>query len=312
MSSLPAGITVPGPPELVEVADRVFAYIQPDGSWFINNTGFIVGDRSVVSVDSCSTERRTRAYLDRIAAVTAAPVTTLINTHHHGDHTYGNCVFGDIPIIGHERCREEVIRGGLPRLGGGIFQPVDWGELTLAPPTVTFEDRLRIWSGATPIEVSYVGRPAHTTSDCLVWLPGQEVLFCGDLLFNGGTPFLLMGSVTGAIEVLRSVLAPIAARTIVPGHGSPCGRDLIETTVSYLTFVLETAQEGMKAGLSPLDAARETDVGDYAGWLDSERIVGNLHRAYCDLDPRRPDVDLGAALADMVAYNGGLPLRCYA
>jgi len=301
-----------GPPELVEVADGVFAYIQPDGSWFINNTGFIVGDRSVVSVDSCSTERRTRAYLDRIAAVTAAPVTTLINTHHHGDHTYGNCVFGDITIIGHERCREEVIRGGLPSYGAGIFEPVDWGELTLAPPTVTFADRLRIWSGDTPIEVSYVGRAAHTSNDCLVWLPGQEVLFCGDLLFNGGTPFLLMGSVTGAIEVLRSVLAPIPARTIVPGHGRPGGRDLIETVMSYLTFVLETAQEGMKAGLSPLDAARETDLGDYAGWLDSERIVGNLHRAYCDLDPRRPDVDLRAALADMVAYNGGLPLRCYA
>jgi cyclase len=301
-----------GPPELVEVADGVFAYIQPDGSWFINNTGFVVGDRSVVSVDSCSTERRTRAYLDRIAAVTAAPVTTLINTHHHGDHTYGNCVFGDITIIGHERCREEVIRGGLPAYGGGIFEPVDWGELTLAPPTVTFADRLRIWSGETPIEVSYVGRPAHTSNDCLIWLPGQEVLFCGDLLFNGGTPFLLMGSVTGAIEVLRSVLAPIPARTIVPGHGSPCGRELIDTVVSYLTFVLETAQEGMKAGLSPLDAARETDLGDYAGWLDSERIVGNLHRAYRDLDPRRPDVDLRAALADMVAYNGGRPLPCYA
>jgi cyclase len=299
----------PGPPELVEVADRVFGYIQPDGSWFINNTGFIVGDRSVVSVDACSTERRTRAYLDRIATVTAAPVTTLINTHHHGDHTYGNCVFGDVTIIGHELCRAEVIRGGLPSYSG-IFDPVEWGELTLAPPTVTLTDRLQVWSGDMPIEVSYVGRPAHTSNDCIVWLPGQEVLFCGDLLFNGGTPFLLMGSVTGAIDVLTSVVAPIPARIIVPGHGSPCGRDLIDTVVSYLTFVLETAQEGIKAGLSPLDTARETDLGDYAGWLDTERIVGNLHRAYRDLGG--PDVDIRAALTDMVAYNGGRPLPCYA
>jgi cyclase len=297
------------PPELVEVADRVFGYIQPDGSWFINNTGFIVGERSVVSVDACSTERRTRAYLDRIATVTAAPVTTLINTHHHGDHTYGNCVFGDITIIGHELCRAEVIRGGLPSYSG-IFEPVEWGELTLAPPTVTLTDRLQVWSGDMPIEVSYVGRPAHTTNDCIVWLPRQEVLFCGDLLFNGGTPFLLMGSVTGAIDVLTSVVAPIPARVIVPGHGSPCGRDLIDTVVAYLTFILETAQDGMKAGLSPLDTARETDLGGYAGWLDSERIVGNLHRAYRDLGG--PDVDIRAALTDMVAYNGGSPLPCYA
>ncbi len=121
-----------GPPELHEVADRVFAYIQPDGSWYINNTGFVVGDRSVISIDACSTERRTRAYLDRVATVTTAPVTTLINTHHHGDHTYGNSVFGAVTIIGQERCRDEVIATGL--LGNtGIWEPVDWGELRLAP-----------------------------------------------------------------------------------------------------------------------------------------------------------------------------------
>ena len=301
----------PGPPQLIEVADRVFAYVQPDGTWYINNTGFIVGDRSVISIDACSTERRTRAYLDQIARVTAAPVTTLVNTHHHGDHTYGNCVFGDITIVGHERCRTEVIATGL--LGNtGIWEPVDWGELTLAPPTVTFTDRLRLWSGSTPVDLSYVGQPAHTSNDTLVWLPESLVLFCGDLLFNGGTPFLLMGSVSGAIEVLTSVLAPIPAAVIVPGHGAPCGPELIPVMAGYLEFVLAVARRGLAAGLSPLDAARQTDLGEYASWLDSERIVGNLHRAYCDLDPQRGEPDLIAALGDMVAYNGGRPLSCRA
>ena len=300
-----------GPPQLIEVADRVFGYIQPDGTWYINNTGFIVGDRSVISIDACSTERRTRAYLDRIASVTPAPVTTLVNTHHHGDHTYGNCVFGDITIIGQERCRAEIIATGL--LGNtGIWEPVDWGELTLAPPTVTFTDRLRLWSGDLPVDLRYVGQPAHTSNDTLVWLPEQRVLFCGDLLFNGGTPFLLMGSVTGAIEVLTTVVAPIPAAAIVPGHGAVCGPDLIGTVVGYLRFVLEIARRGLAAGVPPLDAARDTDLGEYAGWLDSERIVGNLHRAYWDLDPSRGKPDLFAALSDMVAYNGGLPLSCRA
>lgn len=300
-----------GPPQLIEVADRVFGYIQPDGTWYINNTGFIVGDRSVISIDACSTERRTRAYLDRIASVTPAPVTTLVNTHHHGDHTYGNCVFGDITIIGQERCRAEIIATGL--LGNtGIWEPVDWGELTLAPPTVTFTDRLRLWSGDLPVDLRYVGQPAHTSNDTLVWLPEQRVLFCGDLLFNGGTPFLLMGSVTGAIEVLTTVVAPIPAAAIVPGHGAVCGPDLIGTVVGYLRFVLEIARRGLAAGVPPLDAARDTDLGEYAGWLDSERIVGNLHRAYWDLDPSRGKPDLFAALSEMVAYNGGRPLSCRA
>jgi cyclase len=300
-----------GPPRVVEVADRVYAYVQPDGSWWINNTGFIAGRRSVISIDSCSTQRRTRAYLEQIAVTTTVPVTMLINTHHHGDHTYGNSEFGAVTIIGHERCREEVIAGGI--LGNvGIWDPVDWGELTLAPPTVTFADRLRVWSDDTPVEVSYVGQPAHTSNDCLIWLPGQQVLFCGDLLFNGGTPFLLMGSVTGALDVLTSVLAPIPARVIVPGHGEPCGPELISTVAGYLRFVLALARAGLAEGLTPLDLARQADLGDYAGWLDRERIVGNLHRAYRDLDPSRPDVSIVGALTDMVAYNGGQPLSCYA
>ena len=56
-----------GPARVQEVSDGVFAYVQPDGTWFINNTGFLVGRNGVASVDACSTERRTRAYLEAIA-----------------------------------------------------------------------------------------------------------------------------------------------------------------------------------------------------------------------------------------------------
>ncbi len=299
-----------GPAELIEVGDRVFGYIQPDGSWYINNTGFIVGDTSVITIDACSTERRTRDFRERIASVTPAPVSMLVNTHHHGDHTYGNCVIGAAAIIGQENCRTEIINTGL--LGNtGLWEPVEWGALSLAPPTITFRDALRLWSDDRPVEVSYVGQPAHTTNDSLVWLPDQQVLFCGDLLFNGGTPFLLMGSVLGALDVLTSVVAPIPARVIVPGHGPVCDRGLIEPVVGYLRFVIATAEEGRRAGLAPLELARETDLGEYAGWLDSERIVGNLHRAYHDLDPSLPEPDMLAVLREMVEYHGG-PLACHA
>jgi cyclase len=299
-----------GPPELIEVADRVFAYIQPDGTWYINNTGFVVGDESVISVDACSTERRTRAYRDRIASVTPAPVTVLINTHHHGDHTYGNFVFSPATIVAQENCRAELLAYGFPG-NTGVWEPVDWGQVKVAPPNLTFTDRVRLWSDDRPVDVSYVGQAAHTSNDSLVWLPEQEVLFCGDLLFNGGTPFLLMGSVRGAIEVLTAVVAPIPARVIVPGHGAPCDHGLIGTVVGYLEFVLATAEKGISAGLSPLELARQTDLGEYGGWLDRERIVGNLHRAYADLGAR-DGVDLLAALKDMVEFNGGRPLSCYA
>jgi cyclase len=300
-----------GPANLVEVADRVFAYIQPDGSWWINNAGFVAGDSSVVCIDACSTERRTRAFRERIASVTDMPISTLVNTHHHGDHTYGNSVIGAATIIGHENCRTEVLASGLPA-NLGIWDPVEWGNVELAPPTITFTEGVTLWSGESPIEVTYVGQAAHTNNDSLVWLPEQGVLFCGDLLFNGGTPFLLMGSVLGAIDVLTEVVSPIPARTIVSGHGAPCDGALIPTTISYLEFVLDTAKAGRAAGLTPLEVARDLDLGEYAGWLDSERIVGNLHRAYRDLDPSGGELDLLAALRDMIDYNGGKPLSCYA
>ena len=65
--------------EAVEVSEGIYAYIQPDGSWYLNNTGFLVDSAGVISVDATSTERRTRAYLDAIAKVTAQPVRTLVN-----------------------------------------------------------------------------------------------------------------------------------------------------------------------------------------------------------------------------------------
>ena len=300
-------------PRVEEVSDGIYAYIQPDGSWYINNTGFLVGGGGVISIDSCATQRRTRALLAAIASVTALPVRTLINTHHHGDHTYGNYLFGGATIVAHERCREGVLASGLPA-NLGVWTDVDWGIPELAPPFLTYADAVTVWSGDLKCDVRYVGMPAHTTNDSLIWLPERSVLFAGDLAFSGGTPFLLMGSVEGAIEVLEQVVRPLGAQTIVPGHGPVSGPEVIDEMLGYLRFVLDVARHGMAAGLSPLDAARQADLGGYAGLLDSERIVGNLHRAYAELAgaPRGAEVDLIAALTDMISYNGGRPLTCHA
>ena len=123
----------------------------------------------------------------------------------------------------------------------------------------------------------------HQRLDRLV--PRALTLFCGDLVFHGGTPFLLMGSVAGAIDVLENVLAPLGAQTTVPGHG-PVFHDRapLDATLDYLRFVLDLAERGRAAGVTPLQAARDTDLGRFADWPDAERIVGNLHRAYAELD----------------------------
>ncbi len=314
MSSLDGDITDPGTPVLSRVSPGIYAYIQPDGTWWINNTGFLLGRRGVISIDTCSTWRRTRAYLNAIETVTSAPVRAVVNTHHHGDHTFGNCLLPGAAIIGHERTRAEALAFG-PPAAYPYWDGPDWGELSLDPPFITFADEIAVHAGDLRAQVRYVGTAAHTTNDSIIWIPERSVLFCGDLIFNGGTPFLLMGSVAGAIDVVENVLSPLDAQVIVPGHGPVfTGRRPIDDTLDYLRFITDLAARSHRAGLAPLEAARRADLGRFAAWPDAERLVGNLHRAYAELDgaPRGAAIDVPAALAEMVAYNGGVPLTCKA
>ena len=258
--SVSTGLDVSVPGRLEEVADGVFAYVQPDGSWMINNTGFLVARDGVTAVDACSTERRTRAFLDTIANVTRLPVRTLVNTHHHPDHTAGNGLFAGATIVAHDNAREEMRTLGVPR-NTGIWTDVDYGDLRLTPPFLTFADRLTLWADELRCELLFAGQAAHTTNDIVVWIPEHSVLFAGDLVFNGGTPFLLSGSVLGAIDVLEQFLKPLGARTIVPGHGPVTGPDVIDDVLGYLRFVRDTAEQGRAAGLSPLEAARGVSLG---------------------------------------------------
>ncbi|GII22787.1 MBL fold metallo-hydrolase [Planosporangium mesophilum] len=298
-----------GPGRTEEVADGVFAFIQPDGSWMINNAGFLPARDGVAVIDAASTERRTRDLLRAIAKTSPAPIRTLVNTHSHPDHTAGNGLFGTATIVGHENARREMAELGLPG-NGPIWTPVDYGDLELAPPFLTFTDRLTLWAGDLECRLLYCGGPAHTKGDVVAWIPDRSVLFAGDLVFNGGTPFLLSGSVLGSIDVLENFVKPLGAATIVPGHGPVCGPEVIDDVLDYLRFVDGLAVEGLAAGVTPLELARATDLGRFGDLTDPERIVGNLHRAYADRGGA--PVDVLSALTEMVAFNGGRPLTCLA
>jgi len=299
------------PPSVEEVSDGIFAYIQLDGSWGLNNSGFLVGSDGVTVVDTCFTERRSRMFLNAIRRQTDLPLRTLVNTHHHGDHTHGNYVF--LPaatIVGHELCRQEVIATG--HGATGLFPGVEWGEVRIAPPFLTFEERLNLYVDDLKVELIFAG-PAHTTNDVVAWVPERKVLFAGDVVFNGGTPFVMMGSIAGSLEALERLRA-LGPQTIVPGHGPVCGPEVLDEVADYLRFVREAARRGFEEGLTPLATAQRTELGRFGELLDRERLVGNLHRAYSELrgEPRGTPLALGAVVPDMIAYNGGQMPRCLA
>jgi cyclase len=300
------------PPQLHEVSDGVFAYIQPDGTWFINNAGFVASSDGVVAIDTCATEKRTRDFLSKVSGVTDAPLRTLINTHHHGDHTHGNYLTYPATIIGHENARTAMVQTGIQHYEG-VFESPDWGTLNLAPPTITFRDHVNVWAGDLKLELHYIGTSAHTNNDVVIWIPERKVLYTGDLVFNGGTPFVVMGSLAGARQSLQR-LREFDAEVVVPGHGPVCDLSILDSLDRYYAFVQNLAIETDRAGISALEAARSVDLGEFGELSDSERIVGNLHRALFELKggSASEPMNIMAAIGDMVAYNGGKPLRCVA
>lgn len=298
---------------LQEVTAGVYAWLQPDGSWFINNAGAVHHD-DVVLVDTCATAARTRAFLAAVADATgAAPIRLAVNTHWHGDHTFGNALLpSSTALVCHEDTRNEIVADTMLTMAlPPIWSPTpEWGISGSRVPTVVFRDALTVFAGDRRIELHHPGHEAHTHGDVVVWLPEERVLFTGDLLFHRVTPLVLQGSFAGALRAL-DWLRRFPAAHVVPGHGPLVDGaqldEVIDAQARYFRLVRQAASAGLAAGHPPLRVARECDLGEFAGWPDHQRIVLNLHRAYADAT--NTPMDLMAAFDDATTFNGG-PLEC--
>ncbi|GAB1644471.1 MBL fold metallo-hydrolase [Krasilnikovia sp. MM14-A1259] len=308
--SLPVGAARPaGEQRLVEVADGVFAYLQLPGGWCVSNAGVVAGADTLMVVDTLATEVRARRLHDAVAGL-GGPRRIVVNTHHHGDHNFGNHVFDTATVVAHERARTEMAGTGLALTG--LWPDVEWGDVRVTLPTLTFRDRITVHVGDRVAELIHVG-PAHTTNDVVVWLPQERVLFAGDVVLSGATPFNLMGSVGGALEALDG-LRHLRPRTIVCGHGPLAGPEAIDENVAYLRWIQRLAADGTAQGMSPLEVARAADRSDFAHLIDPERLVGNLHRAYAEAAGGAPGcpLDVLPVFDEMVAFNGGRQPACFA
>jgi cyclase len=292
---------------LSELTPGVYAWVQPDGSWFINNAGAVHGGDDVVLIDTCATASRTRRFLSAVADATgAAPIRLAVNTHWHGDHTFGNALLpASTVLISHEHTRSEILAdtmltAELPP----IWSPTpDWGLSRTRAPTVVLSQDLTVFAGDHRIELHHPGHEAHTQGDVVAWLPQQRVLFTGDLLFHHVTPLILQGSIAGALRSLGWLRRFPAAR-IVPGHGPLIDEaelaEVLDAQTRYYHLIQHTARAGFAAGRTPLQAARDCDLGEFAGWPDPQR-------AYADATGNA--MDLMSAFTDAVTFNGG-PFEC--
>jgi cyclase len=294
---------------MVEVAAGVYAYLQPDGGWCLNNAGVIRSGCQVAIVDTAATEKRARLLRDQVARIEPTPPRYVINTHFHGDHTFGNYLFPEAAVIAQRQTRADMVMSGLHLQS--LWPHVEWGAVELAPPTILFHERMVLHVGDIRMELLNVG-PAHTTADTVVWLPEERVLFTGDIVMSGVTPFLPMGTVSGSLVAVDR-LRGLNPRVVVTGHGVLSGIEVFDEVGAYLRWLQGLAREGMAAGVSPIEVARQATLGEFGRWLDVERLVANLHRAYADElgDAPSSGVDIIAAFGEMVDFHGG-PLRCLA
>ncbi|MFC5033112.1 MBL fold metallo-hydrolase [Streptomyces sp. DSM 41987] len=299
-------------PYLMELAPDVHAFCQPDGGWCLSNAGFVSDGTSTLLVDTAATERRARLLRDAITTAGVPHPEYVVNTHHHGDHTYGNGLFaaGGSTVVGHTACRLELLAAG--RQLHGVWPDVDYGDIEITAPTVTYSESMRLHTAGSEIRLFHPG-VAHTPGDTIVWLPRQRIVFTGDLVFNGGTPFILMGSLTGSLRAL-DLLRSLDAEIVVPGHGPVTDPGVYDTMERYLRNLGCLADTGRAAGHTPLQTARAADLGAFAQLRESERLVANLHRVYAELDGIAPGapLDVAAAFADMTEMNGGVPVACHA
>jgi cyclase len=281
---------------LHELGNGSFAWLQPDGGWGWSNAGLVCDAGESLLVDTLFDVRLTREMLAamRRAAPAAATIGTLVNTHANGDHCYGNSEVAGARIVASRASAEEMdelppaTMAGLMKnaaaLGPGgaflarCFAPFDFEGITHTPPTETFSGELRLRVGAKEVVLLEVG-PAHTKGDVLVWLPGDGVIFTGDILFIDGTPILWAGPIANWIAACERI-ATLGAGVVVPGHGPITDAKGALRVRDYLVYVRDEARLRYDAGLSPSDAARDIALGDYAAWGDAERIAVNVHTLY--------------------------------
>ncbi len=287
------------PGGLIEVADGVHAYLQPDGGWGWSNAGLLATSSESLLVDTLFDLELTQRMLDAMASLTAtAPIRQLVNTHANGDHCYGNELVTGAEIIGSVASAEEMeslppatlarmTAGGMGELldayMADAFGPFRFDNITLTPPTRTFEQRLTLDVADHAVELYEVG-PAHTGGDVIAHLPDQGVVFTGDILFVYGTPIVWDGPISNWIAAC-DLIDSFDADVVVPGHGPLTDRRGTAMVRDYLRFIRAEAIARNAAGMSVIDAAHDIDLGQFQDWSDWERLVINVDAVYREIDP---------------------------
>ncbi len=245
------------------------------------NTAVFITDGGVTLVDT-KLAGWGPTILERIKTVTNKPVTRIINTHTHGDHTGSNEFFGaSVESVVHENTKSNMAK--MDEFKGAKAQFL---------PKRTYKDKLTLGSGKDQIDLYYFGR-AHTNGDTFVVFPALRTMHVGDVFAWKSLPYVDTGNGGSVVEQPKTLAKVVATvknvDTIINGH-IPVGtwndlREYADFTKDFVAF----AEGSMKAGKTVDQAAAEFKVAPkYKGYVVSinptfVNAKGNVQIAYDEL-----------------------------
>ncbi len=237
--------------ELKKVTDSVYSYAGvhsgTPGNVFAANAGIIIGQNAVLVVDTLGSAVEAEAFMTDIRKITDKPVRYVVNTHYHLDHALGNSFFADmgVPIISHAKCRDAVIAGGDKILANPAMfglPPDFWKETRIVAPDMAFEREMIIDLGGLTVKLIYSGIKSHTAGSIMVYVPEQDVIFTGDILFTDFHPYLGEGDLPGWEKNL-DFIRDMNVKNIIPGHGPLSTNRDLEDMKTYLNIFDKKAKE---------------------------------------------------------------------
>ena len=233
-----------------------------------------------------------RAALADAQKVSKKPVKYVFDTHHHGDHAYGNAVWtqqGAITLA-YAGVAEELKRYEPKRWQQTAKERKDVGELNLEtaePPKETFTKSPHVISDATrTVEFHFFGW-AHTRGDGFVYLPKEQVLCTGDAATNGPYNYVADGNIGNWPKVLEKA-QKLKVRHVLPGHGPHGGPEILQGERQFMLELHKAAEAAVKNGTKPEDAKLPDSVKNWIG----PSLKGQLKAAAEEIRQKKPSGDL--------------------
>jgi len=215
----------------------------------------------------------------------------VINTEHHRDHVMGNYFFL-VPIVSHEKTREAILNLPMDSIIEKFkrFEPAfmeSLEEYFIKAPSITYSDRLTIYSGDHTIEL--INLPGHTAGQTAVYIPQERVVFTGDNIFCKVQTFIHQGFPEEWIDSLKKIES-LDIDVIIPGHGEICDKSYIPEQISFIQEWVDTVKDAIQKGLTKEEAQAKIsfldrypmDIGhpEERGYELQRLNVGRLYDIY--------------------------------